>query len=96
MLRRWDDILVQGGASGRATRQGDVREFLDLLIGHEWGHAAANLSGLRSRVKWVDEFMATYLFLAALEAADLDTRSRNASPLGRGFRWRALRSSGLT
>ena len=70
MLRRWDDILVRAALSGERA-PGDVREFLDLLIGHEWGHAAANLSGLRSRVKWVDEFMATYLFLAALEAAGL-------------------------
>ena len=72
MLRRWDDILVRAAQAGEDA-PGDVREFLDLLIGHEWGHAAANLSGLRSRVKWVDEFMATYLFLAALEAAQLDT-----------------------
>ncbi len=70
MLRRWDDILVRAALSGERA-PGDVREFLDLLIGHEWGHAAANLSGLRSRVKWVDEFMATYLFLAALEVAGL-------------------------
>ena len=71
MLRRWDDILVRAALSGEKA-PGDVREFLDFLIGHEWGHAAANLSGLRSRVKWVDEFMATYIFLAALEAAHLD------------------------
>ena len=71
MLRRWDDILVRAAQAGEHA-PGDVREFLDLLIGHEWGHAAANRAGLRSRVKWLDEFMATYLFLAALEAADLD------------------------
>ena len=71
MLRRWDDILVRSAQAGEGA-PGDVREFLDLLIGHEWGHAAANLSGLRSRVKWLDEFMATYLFLTALEAAHLD------------------------
>ena len=71
MLRRWDDILVRSALAGEDA-PGDVREFLDLLIGHEWGHAAANRAGLRVRVKWMDEFMATYLFLAALEGAQLD------------------------
>ena len=68
LLRRFDDVLLRAAGAGERA-PGDVREFLDLLIGHEWGHAAANLSGLRFRVKWLDEFMATYLFLLALREA---------------------------
>lgn len=70
MIRRWDDIFVRAARTGVKT-PGEVREFLDLLIGHEWGHAAANLSGVRMRVKWFDELMATYLFLAALNALEM-------------------------
>lgn len=71
MLHRFDDVLVRAAQAGEA-QPGDLREFLDLLIGHEWGHAAANLSGLRTRVKWFDEWMATYLFLATLREAGLE------------------------
>ncbi len=70
-LHRWDDIFVRAAKAGHGP-PGDLREFLDLLIGHEWGHAAANLSGLRSRVKWFDELMASYLFLAALKELEAE------------------------
>lgn len=75
LLSRWDAILLRAANQGYAP-PGPVAEFLDLLVGHEWGHGAANLSGLRSRVKWFDEFMATYLFLAALQEVDADLLGR--------------------
>jgi hypothetical protein len=43
--------------------------FLDLTLGHELGHAAADQLGLRTHVRWLDEFLATYLYLAALREA---------------------------
>jgi hypothetical protein len=60
-----------GAARGPAVIEapaasGDVRELLDLVVGHEWGHAAAALAGLRLRVHWLDELVATAVYLAAL------------------------------
>jgi hypothetical protein len=43
--------------------------FFDLTLGHELGHAAADQLGLRTHVRWLDEFLATYLYLAALRHA---------------------------
>lgn len=71
MLRRFDDLLLAAARAG-APAPGDLREFLDLLAGHEWGHAVANLAGLRTRVRWLDEWLATYLFLLALQGAGFD------------------------
>ncbi len=68
LTRRFDDLLLRAGRAGTLP-PGDVHEFLDLLLGHEWGHAAANRSGLRTRVKWFDELMATYLFVQALRSS---------------------------
>lgn len=65
LLHRFDDTLLRAAQAG-GTVPGDIREFLDLLLGHEWGHALANLSGVRTRLRWFDELMASYLFLAAL------------------------------
>ncbi len=48
---------------------GSVEEFLDYTLGHELGHAAADQSGIRTRVRWLDEFLATYLYLCALKSA---------------------------
>lgn len=67
-LRRFDELMLEAGRAGvRAPAQ--VEEFVDLMVGHEWGHAIGNLSGLRTRVKWLDELIASYLFVAALHAA---------------------------
>lgn len=71
LTARFDELLLRAGRSG-VRAPGDIREFLDLLLGHEWGHAAANRAGLRTRVKWFDELMATYLFAQALRAAGSD------------------------
>src|SRR5690606_32232426 len=62
---RFDDLLLEAGREGVGT-PGHIGEFLDLMVGHEWGHAMANRSGLRTGVKWLDEFMATYLLVQAL------------------------------
>jgi hypothetical protein len=43
--------------------------FFDLTLGHELGHAAADQLGLRTHVRWLDEFLATYVYLAALQHA---------------------------
>lgn len=67
LLRRFDDPLLRAAKAG-VRAPGQVGELLDLMVGHEWGHAIANRSGLRTNVKWLDEFMATYLFVQALMA----------------------------
>lgn len=51
---------------------GDARELLDLVVGHEWGHAVAALAGLRLRVQWLDELLATVIYLAALREVGAD------------------------
>lgn len=65
LTRRFDDLLLAAGKEG-VSPPGHIGEFLDLMVGHEWGHAMANRSGLRTGVKWLDEFMATYLLVQAL------------------------------
>jgi len=67
LLTRFDDPLLRAAKAG-VKAPGQVGELLDLMVGHEWGHAIANRSGLRTGVKWLDEFMATYLFVQALLA----------------------------
>ena len=67
LLKRFDDPLLRAAKAG-AKAPGHIGELLDLMIGHEWGHAIANRSGLRTGVKWLDEFMATYLLVQALLA----------------------------
>lgn len=48
---------------------GQPSDFLDLNLGHEYAHAVAVAWKLRVRVKWVDEFLANYLYLLALQTA---------------------------
>lgn len=66
LTRRFDELFLAAGKAGAPP--GHISEFLDLIVGHEWGHAIANQSGLRTMVRWLDEFMATYLFAQALLA----------------------------
>jgi len=48
---------------------GQPNDFLDLNLGHEYAHAVAVAWRLRVRVKWIDEFLANYLYLLALKNA---------------------------
>lgn len=66
-VRRFDEMLLEAGRAG-VSAPAHIGEFVDLMVGHEWGHAVANLSGLRTRVRWLDELVASYLFVAALHA----------------------------
>lgn len=67
-LKRFDAALLGAGHAGIAP-PGPLTEFLDLLVGHEWGHAIANVSGLRTYLRWLDELIATYVFVTALREA---------------------------
>ena len=60
------------GLSERPAPSGDAHELLDLIVGHEWGHAVATLAGLRLRVTWLDELLATVIYLAALRDVGAD------------------------
>ena len=60
------------GLVERPEASGDVHELLDLIVGHEWGHAVAALAGLRLRVTWLDELLATVIYLAALRDVGAD------------------------
>lgn len=48
---------------------GQPGDFLDLNLGHEYAHAVAVAWKMRTRVRWVDEFLANYLYLLALRQA---------------------------
>lgn len=57
---------------------GQPSDFLDLNLGHEYAHAVAVAWKLRTRVRWMDEFLANYLYLLALHQAlpELYTQAR--------------------
>lgn len=65
LLHRFDDVRLAAAKAG-VRAPAEPAEFVDLMIGHEWGHAVSNLSGLRTRLKWLDELNATYVFVQAL------------------------------
>ncbi|MFA5569453.1 MAG: hypothetical protein WC972_12490 [Trueperaceae bacterium] len=67
LLRRFEEVMLVAARAG-VSAPAQPGEFIDLLVGHEWGHAVANLSGLRTRLKWLDELNATYIFVQALRA----------------------------
>jgi hypothetical protein len=56
-------LLVKAEAKPKTS----LEMFLDLTLGHELGHAIADQIGLRTHVRWLDEFLATYLYLVALK-----------------------------
>jgi hypothetical protein len=55
---------------------GTLEEFFDLTLGHELGHAIADQLSLRTRVRWLDEFLATYLYVGALEQTQPEALKR--------------------
>ncbi len=76
------------GVAEAPAPSGDVRELLDLIVGHEWGHAAASLAGLRLRVTWLDELLATVIYFAALRSAGADSVAQ------RVLAWAAVQAAG--
>jgi hypothetical protein len=69
--------LVEGPPVARA----EARELVDLVMGHEWGHACVRLGGLRTGVRWIDELLAIAVFLAALRETEA------VEPLRRLLAW---------
>ena len=90
LVRRFEPLLLAAARAGvgppagpaGASAEGaplvrsDARELFDLVVGHEWGHAWAVAAGLRTRVKWLDELVATTAFLAALRDTGADDVAR--------------------
>lgn len=62
---RLREVLMPAAKLARKL-PGRVESFLDLNLGHEYAHAVQVAWGLRTRVRWVDEFVANYLYLLAL------------------------------
>ncbi len=65
LMRVFAEAVRRGG-----RLPGPLAVFLDLMIAHEYAHAVAVAWGLRARVRWVDEFLANYLYLLALNHSD--------------------------
>jgi len=65
LLGRFDEVMLRAAKAG-VMAPAEPGEFVDLMVGHEWGHAVSNLGGLRTRLKWLDELNATYVFVQAL------------------------------
>ena len=71
LLHRFDDSLVRASLAGAAA-PGELRESFDLLIGVEWGHALLKASEVTSKQKYLNELMASYLFVSALYSSGAD------------------------
>lgn len=79
MLWTYREVILQAQKTG-INAPGTLEEFFDLTLGHELGHAVADQLELRTRVRWINEFMATYLYLLAL-------KNTNPDALGRVLQW---------
>ncbi|WP_456409709.1 hypothetical protein [Oceanithermus sp.] len=71
LLERLTRVFAEAARRG-GRLPGPLVVFLDLMIAHEYAHAVAVAWGLRARVRWVDEFLANYLYLLALYRSDRD------------------------
>ncbi|WP_457630452.1 hypothetical protein [Oceanithermus sp.] len=69
LLERLTGVFAEAARRGGKV-PGPLAVFLDLMIAHEYAHAVAVAWGLRARVRWVDEFLANYLYMLALHRAD--------------------------
>jgi hypothetical protein len=79
MLWTYREVILEAQKVGIQT-PGMLEEFFDLALGHELGHAIADQLELRTRVRWLDEFMATFLYLLSL-------KNTNPAALGRVLQW---------
>ncbi len=69
LLERLERVFAEAARRG-GRLPGPLAVFLDLMIAHEYAHAVAVAWGLRARVRWVDEFLANYLYMLALHRTD--------------------------
>ncbi len=79
MLWTYREVVLQAQKAG-INAPGTLEEFFDLTLGHELGHAVADQLELRTKVRWIDEFMATFLYLLAL-------KNTNPEALARVLQW---------
>jgi hypothetical protein len=79
MLWTYREVVLQAQKTGIGA-PGTLEEFFDLTLGHELGHAVADQLELRTKVRWIDEFMATFLYLLAL-------KNTNPEALARVLQW---------
>ncbi len=79
MLWTYRVVILQAQKTG-IQAPGTLEEFFDLTLGHELGHAVADQLELRTKVRWIDEFMATFLYLLAL-------KNTNPEALERVLQW---------
>jgi hypothetical protein len=86
MLWTYREVVLQAQKTGIGA-PGTLEEFFDLTLGHELGHAVADQLELRTKVRWIDEFMATFLYLLAL-------KNTNPDALGRVLQWAKIFSIG--
>jgi hypothetical protein len=86
MLWTYREVVLQAQKTGIGA-PGTLEEFFDLTLGHELGHAVADQLELRTKVRWIDEFMATFLYLLAL-------KNTNPDALGRVLQWARIFSLG--
>jgi hypothetical protein len=75
MLWTYREVVLQAQKTG-INAPGTLAEFFDLTLGHELGHAVADQLELRTKVRWIDEFMATFLYLLALKNTNPDALAR--------------------
>jgi hypothetical protein len=68
-------VMVRAEHAG-IPAPGTLEEFFDLTLGHELGHAIADQLSVRTRVRWLDEFLATYLYVGALEQTQPEALAR--------------------